>query len=94
MVLSVTFARKRHLKTICTNRAVCGILIKTKTLGPGAKIFYPAPLIEEVVFLKLLGKLLLFILALGAAVFGLALLAQETGPDYISVYDTDDNKPY
>lgn len=44
--------------------------------------------------MKLLGKLLLFILALGAAVFGLALLAQETGPDYISVYDTDDNKPY
>ena len=48
--------------------------------------------IEEVVLLKLLGKILLFLLAVGAA---LAALQQEAGPRYISVYDTDeDEMPY
>jgi len=51
--------------------------------------------IEEVVLLKLLGKILLFLLAVGAALFGLAALQQEAGPRYISVYDTDeDEMPY
>ena len=51
--------------------------------------------IEEVVLLKLLGKILLFLLAVGAARFGLAALQQEAGPRYISVYDTDeDEMPY
>ena len=42
--------------------------------------------------MKLLGKILLFLLAVGAA---LAALQQEAGPRYISVYDTDeDEMPY
>ena len=45
--------------------------------------------------MKLLGKILLYLLAVGAALFGLAALQQEAGPRYISVYDTDeDEMPY
>lgn len=52
----------------------------------------PRAQIEEVVRLKLLGKILLFLVAVGAAVFGLAALQQEAGPRYISVYDTDEDE--
>ena len=38
--------------------------------------------------MKLLGKLVMLLLAAGAVIFGLALL-RETRPDYIPVYDTD-----
>ena len=44
--------------------------------------------------MKLLGKLVLFLLAVGGVIFGLALLQQQTGPDYISVYDTDEDELY
>ena len=41
--------------------------------------------------MKLLGKLVMLLLAAGAVIFGLALL-RETRPDYIPVYDTDEDE--
>ena len=41
-------------------------------------------------FMKLLGKLVMLLLAAGAVVFGLALL-RENRPDYIPVYDTEED---
>lgn len=44
--------------------------------------------------MKLFWKLLLFVLAVGAALVGLSLLDQEKHERYVSVYDTDDEIPY
>ena len=41
--------------------------------------------------MKLLGKLVMLLLAAGAVVLGLAL-RRETRPDYIPVYDTDEDE--
>ena len=43
--------------------------------------------------MKLLGKLVMLLLAAGAVIFGLALL-RESRPDYIPVYDTDEDDPF
>ena len=43
--------------------------------------------------MKLLGKLVMLMLAAGAVIFGLALL-RETRPDYIPVYDTEEDDMY
>lgn len=43
--------------------------------------------------MKLFCKLVMVLLAAGALLFGLSLLA-ETRPDYISVYDTDEDNLY
>lgn len=40
--------------------------------------------------MKLLGKLVMLLLAAGAVLFGVALL-RENRPDYIPVYDTDED---
>ncbi len=41
--------------------------------------------------MKLLVKILVLILALAGAALGIALLKQESSPEYIPVYDTDDD---
>lgn len=42
--------------------------------------------------MKLLGKLVMLLLAAGAVIFGLSLLQKGSRPDYISVYDTDEDE--
>lgn len=41
--------------------------------------------------MKLLAKTLALILVAAGAVLGILLLKQETSPEYIPVYDTDDD---
>lgn len=41
--------------------------------------------------MKLLVKILALILVLASAALGIVLLKQETSPEYIPVYDTDDD---
>ena len=41
--------------------------------------------------MKLLGKLVMLLLAAGAVIFGLALL-REPRPDYLPVYDTAEDE--
>ena len=43
--------------------------------------------------MKLLAKLAMLLLAAAAVVLGLSLL-QDSRPDYISVYDTDEDGPF